>query len=121
MEQSEGFKVKGQEHKVLCMCKALYGLKQATLQWWKELQKSMAQLGFKCAQFNAGIFHTATNGNKVIVMIYIDDAGFIGFNISFVKEKKSAFMARWECHDLDELKEFLGITIKCIGQKIMID
>ena len=50
MEQPEGFKVKGQEHKVLCMCQALYGLKQAALQWWKELQKSMAQLEFKCAQ-----------------------------------------------------------------------
>ena len=32
MEQPEGFKVKGQEHKVLCMHKALYGLKQASYQ-----------------------------------------------------------------------------------------
>ena len=122
MEQPEGFKVKGQEHKVLCMYKALYGLKQAVLQWWKELQKSMAQLGFKHAQSNASIFiHTATNGEKVITVIYIDDAGFMGFNIAPVKEKKQAFMARWKCHDLGKLKEFLGITIKCIGQKVMLD
>jgi hypothetical protein len=32
MEQPEGFKVKGQEHKVFCLRKALYGLKQAALQ-----------------------------------------------------------------------------------------
>jgi Reverse transcriptase (RNA-dependent DNA polymerase) len=31
MEQPEGFKVKGQENKVLHLCHALYGLKQAVL------------------------------------------------------------------------------------------
>jgi hypothetical protein len=31
MEQPEGFKVKGQEGKVLCLKCAIYGLKQATL------------------------------------------------------------------------------------------
>jgi hypothetical protein len=34
IEQPEGFKKKGQEHKVFCLKKALYGLKQAALQWW---------------------------------------------------------------------------------------
>ena len=34
MEQPEGFKKKGQEHKVFRLKKALYGLKQAALQWW---------------------------------------------------------------------------------------
>jgi len=35
MEQPEGFKVKGQEFKVLCLHHAIYGLKQASLAWWK--------------------------------------------------------------------------------------
>ena len=122
MEQPEGFKVKGQEHKVLHMRQALYGLKQAALQWWKELQKSMAQLGFKCAQSDAGIFiHTASNGDRVIIMIYVDDAGCMGSNLALVKEKKQAFMAIWECCDLGTLKEFFGITIKCYGQVIELD
>ena len=34
MEQPEGFKVKGQEGKVLCLKRAIYGLKQAALAWW---------------------------------------------------------------------------------------
>ena len=116
MEQPDGFKVKGQEHKVLYMHKALYGLKQATLQWWKELQKSMAQLGFKCTQSDADIFtHTASNGNKVIAMIYVDNASFMSNNLALVKEKKQAFMAIWECHDFGTLKEFPGMTIKHFG------
>ena len=47
MEQPEGFKIKGQEHKVLRLHCALYSLKQAALSWWKELAGSMKKLGFK--------------------------------------------------------------------------
>jgi hypothetical protein len=37
MRQPEGFKVRGQENKVIHLQHALYGLKQAGLAWWKEL------------------------------------------------------------------------------------
>ena len=58
----------------------------------------MAQLGFKRTQSDAGVFiHTASNGDKVITMIYIDDTSFMGFNLALVKEKKQALMAIWEC------------------------
>jgi Reverse transcriptase (RNA-dependent DNA polymerase) len=33
MRQPEGFKVRGQENKVICLQRALYGLKQAGLAW----------------------------------------------------------------------------------------
>ena len=36
MEQPEGFKIQGQEQKVLHLCRALNGLKQAALSWWKQ-------------------------------------------------------------------------------------
>ena len=46
MHQPEGFKVKGQENKVLRLHRALYSLKQAALSWWRELEASMKRLGF---------------------------------------------------------------------------
>ena len=41
----------------------------------------------------------------------------------FLNELKQKFMARWECHDLGETTEFLGIYIShdCKNQKIFID
>jgi hypothetical protein len=33
IEQPEGFKVKGQEDKVICLYSTIYGLKQAALAW----------------------------------------------------------------------------------------
>jgi len=122
MEQPKGFKIHGQERKVLHLRQAIYGLKQAALAWWKELLTSMRKIGFECSQSDAGIFiHKAKNGDIVVAMIYIDDSGFMGSNATLVKEKKQAFMGIWECHDLGELKEFLGITIRRSDRKIILD
>jgi len=124
MEQPEGFKIHGQEWKVLHLCwgQAIYGLKQAALAWWKELLASMRKIGFECFQSNAGIFiHKASNNDIVIAMIYVNDSGFMGNNATLVKEKKKAFMGIWECHNLSKLNEFLEITIRCSGHKIILD
>jgi len=54
-------------------------------------------------------------------MIYVDDSSFMGNNATLVKEKKKAFMGIWECHDLGKLKEFIGISIRRSGRKIILD
>jgi len=82
----------------------------------------MHKIGFEHFQSNAGIFiHKAKNGDIVIAMIYVNDSSFMGNNATLVKKKKKAFMGIWECHDLGELKEFLGITIRRSGCKIILD
>jgi len=45
----------------------------------------------------------------------------MGNNATLVKEKKKAFIGIWEYHDLGELNEFLGITIRRSGCKIILD
>jgi len=47
MKQCEGFVMKGQENKVMCLLCALYGLKQASLAWWCKLEAFMLTQGFK--------------------------------------------------------------------------
>jgi len=82
----------------------------------------MRKIGFERFQSDAGIFiHKASNGDIVVTMIYVDDSGFMGNNATLVKEKKKAFMGIWECHDLGKLNEFLGITIRHSGHKIILD
>jgi Reverse transcriptase (RNA-dependent DNA polymerase) len=79
MEQPEGFKKKGQEHKVFHLKRALYGLKQAALQWWRALDKSMEAMGFKCLKSDSGVFVLMRSGRpEVIVIVYVDDAVFLG-------------------------------------------
>ena len=70
-------------------------------------------------QSDAGVFiHTASNGNKVIAMIYVDDTSFMGSNLALVKEKKQAFMAIWECHDLGTLKSFLASPLSAMVESL---
>ena len=75
MEQPKGFKVKGQEHKVICLKHAIYGLKQATLTWWRVLDKSMAVLGLIHLQSNSVIF--VNKDKTVFVIIYVNNVLFL--------------------------------------------
>ena len=97
MQQPEGFKLKGQENKVLCLLRAIYGLKQAALAWWRELESSMKRLGFKCTASDAGVFFAHEGKSLVIIIVYVDDAIFFGKNVKAVKKAKKAFMDMWDC------------------------
>ena len=121
MEQPEGFKVIGQENKVLKLKKALYGLKQAGLAWWKTLNKSLIDLGFKHLTNDAGLFLHENGEEKVIAIIYVDDTLFCRKNKKYVNKVKADFMKKWECRDLGEMKEFLHMNIESKDQIIKID
>jgi hypothetical protein len=123
MEQPEGFKIKGQERKVLQLKRAIYGLKQAALQWWRALDKSMHKLGFKRLLSDSGLFimKNASQEPEVIVIVYVDDAVFMGPNKSTVSKARDCFMKVWECHDLGEIKEYLHMNIEKCNGMISID
>ena len=122
MEQPEGFKKKGHEHKVFRLKKALYGLKQAALQWWRALDKSMEAMGFKRLKSDSGVFVLMRSGAPaVIVIVYVDDAVFLGPDKHLVNSFKFRFMDTWECRDLGETKEFLRMRITRQRNLIFLD
>ena len=87
MEQPEGFKIPGQQHKVMRLKCAIYGLKQAALAWWKVLDKSMATLGCTHLLSDSGLF--VNEQKTIVVIVYVDDVLFLGANkkdISSLKE-----------------------------------
>jgi hypothetical protein len=90
MEQPEGFKVKGQEGKVLHLKCAIYGLKQATLAWWKALDKSMGELSFTHLCSDSGIF--VNKDQSIIVIIYVDNILFLGVDKKKILKAKELFM-----------------------------
>jgi Reverse transcriptase (RNA-dependent DNA polymerase) len=115
MKQPEGFKKKGQEHKVFHLKWALYGLKQAALQWWRALDRSMEAIGFKHLKSDLGVFVLMHSGRpEIIVIVYVDDAVFLGWQKHLVNNYKECFMYTWECRELGETKEFLKVRINCL-------
>lgn len=122
MEQPEGFKVRGNEHKVLRLLRAIYGLKQAGLVWWRALNEFMKLLRYKRLSSDAGIFiFKDFEGNSVVIIVYVDDALFCGKNKAPVAKLKADFMKQWECRDLGDTKEFLRMCIQRKAGKIYID
>jgi hypothetical protein len=100
MEQPEGFKVKGQEGKVLCLLRAIYRLKQAALAWWKVLDKSMGKLGFTHLRSDSSIF--VNKDQSIIIIIYVNDVLFLGADKQKLLKTKELFIKQWEYRDLSD-------------------
>ena len=84
-------------------------MKQAALQWNKALHESLLKMGFNCTFANPGVYIHFHNQDLIILVIYVDDALFMGSNHSYLKLKKQEFMKKWESRDLGEAKEYLGM------------
>jgi hypothetical protein len=121
MEQPEGYKAPGKEHKVLRLHKALYGLKQASLTWWRTLDHSMKNLGFRRLVSDASLFIKYNNGKRIVVVVYVDDALFCGPNKAKVLKAKQDIMSKWECWDLGDATDFLHMRITQKGDKLSLD
>ena len=122
MKQPKGFRVPGQEHKVLHLLHALYGLKQAGLTWWETLNESMKELRFEHLKSDTGIFLYWKEGTNIVVaIVHVNDALFCGSIKAIVDEIKGLSKKKWECRDLDPATSFLNMQIKHDGRKILID
>ena len=47
----------------------------------------------------------------IILLIYVDDALFIGSNKAQLLKQKKKFMKQWKSCDIGEAKEYLGMSI----------
>jgi len=119
MEQPEGFKIPGQQHKVMHLKRTIYGLKQAALAWWKVLDKSMAALGCTRLLSDSGLF--VNEQKTIVVIVYVDDVLFLGANKKDISSLKERFMRIWECRDLGDTKEFLRMRIIKKNGSIFLD
>jgi len=119
MEQPEGFKIPGQEHKNVRLKRAIYGLKQAALAWWRALDKSLAALGCTRLLSDSGLFVNKTK--TIVIIVYVDDVLFLGADKSAISSLKKRFMKLWECRDLGDTQEFLRMRIVKSNGQIILD
>ena len=80
-------------------------------------------MGFTHTFADPGIYIHFHNQDLIILVIYFDDALFMGSNCSYLRLKKQKFMKKWESRDLGEVKEYLGmwITRDCIKKSLKLD
>jgi Reverse transcriptase (RNA-dependent DNA polymerase) len=82
----------------------------------------MEAMGFKHLKSDSGVFVLMRSGRpEIIVIVYVDDAVFLGCQKHLVNNYKEHFMCTWECCDLGETKEFLKMRISCLKGVITLD
>nr|GEW05225.1 ribonuclease H-like domain, reverse transcriptase, RNA-dependent DNA polymerase [Tanacetum cinerariifolium] len=109
--QHKGFEKPGEEKKVYKLAKSLYGLRQAPMVWNIKLDNTLKEMAFKqCMQENV-IYKAVTNGEFIIVAVYVDDLFVNGTSLDCINEFKRRMASHFEMSDLGELIYYLGIEV----------
>jgi hypothetical protein len=112
MEQPDGFIEKGKEDYVCKLVKSLYGLKQAPRQWYQKFNSVMIEHGYKMTKADHCVFfRNFSEGDFIILLLYVDDMLIVGKNISRIKELKNTLSESFAMKDLGEARKILGIEI----------
>ncbi|GKA74913.1 retrovirus-related pol polyprotein from transposon TNT 1-94 [Tanacetum coccineum] len=108
--QPEGFEKPKEEKKVYKLAKFLYGLRQAPRAWDIKLNNTLKEMGFQqCIQEKA-IYKAVTNGEFIIVAVYVDDLFVTGTSLDCINEFKRRMASQFEMSDLEAGMEDCNAT-----------
>ena len=68
-------------------------------------------MGFLRCKSDPGTYFKIISEDLIVLLIYVDNALFMGSNKAQVLTHKSQFMKCWESRDLGQATEYLGIRI----------
>ncbi|KAJ2994795.1 hypothetical protein NUW54_g7491 [Trametes sanguinea] len=96
---------------VLKLEKALYGLKQGGRKWYETLCVALADLGFKRAEADYGVFYKHVGLELVVLAIHVDDCLIAASSQRLLNASKAAIGAKYKMTDLGPVNWLLGIKI----------
>ncbi|KAG8488945.1 hypothetical protein CXB51_017000 [Gossypium anomalum] len=112
IEQPDGFKVAGEEHKVYKLKKALYGLKQAPKAWHDRIDSYLSRLGFKKSISEPTLYvNKAEKETLLIVSLYVDDLLVTGCRSELIEDFKKQMQDVFEMTDLGLMIYFLSMEV----------
>ncbi|GLI71167.1 hypothetical protein VaNZ11_016269 [Volvox africanus] len=102
----------GNQQKVCRLQKSLYGLKQAPRAWYVRLREELEQMGFQVSQADPGLFLKDVQGERVYVLVYVDDLLVAAKSMATLNAVKNRLMSAFDIRDLGEARVFLGYEIE---------
>jgi len=111
MTQPEGFAVPGSEDLVCKLEKSIYGLKQSARCWNECIGNYLKQSYFVQAESDPCLYTTVSEGEQVIVAVYVDDIILCAKSIVKMNEIKKLLSNRFKVKDLGPLNYFLGVRV----------
>jgi hypothetical protein len=86
----------------------LYGLKQAPPAWYVEIDSFFLRLGFKHCGYDHILYVLYTNGDTLIVVVYVDDLVIIGNNNDLILRLNKYLDDSFDMTNLGTLHYFFG-------------
>ncbi|GJX35910.1 ribonuclease H-like domain, reverse transcriptase, RNA-dependent DNA polymerase, partial [Tanacetum coccineum] len=108
--QPEGFEKPGEERKVYKLAKSLYGLRQAPRVWNIKLDNTLKGMGFQQCMQEKAIYKAVTNGEFIIVAVYVKDLFVTRTSLDCINKFKKRMSSQFKMSDI-ELTYYLGIEV----------
>jgi hypothetical protein len=109
MEQPPSFVI---DSNLVCRLKKfLYGLKQDPQAWYANINIFFLRLSFKWCESDHRLYMLHTNGDTLIVDVYVDDLLIIGNNNDLILILKKQLVDYFDMIDLGTLHYFLGLQV----------
>ena len=119
VEIPQGFEKFYGKDSVLRMIKALYGCKQSSKMFWQKLVSVLMSMGFKRSKADPCCYYKWEGNALVLILSYIDDIIAIGPKDNVLKVK-AEFFKHFQCDDLGELNEYIGVKVNRNSQCMIL-
>lgn len=98
------------------MIKPLYGLKQAGREWYLKLSNFLEIINFRKNAVNPCVYTDSDKETDTIIIVYIDDLLIASTDIQRLNRVKNMLQKKLKMHDLDKIKDILGMHIDRVGE-----
>ena len=111
MKVIQGFERYFQPDIVLLLMRTIYGLTQAAILFWKELLRAFRSMNYQRSKEDPCLYIRWTKEGLVLWISCVDDCLVTGEKKE-VKMAKEQMMARFDCDEIGELKEYVGCKVE---------
>ena len=109
MEQPEGFE--DGTDQVCLLHRTLYGLKQSPREWYKEVKRTMVDLGFSPTAHNPSVFMKWCDGCPMYIGVYVDDMLVVSPSSEWIDAFYTLISQRYKVKNLGNIEKIIGMWI----------
>jgi len=88
--------------------------------WYAKIDSLFLRIGFKQCEYDHSLYVSHSNGDTMIIFVYVDDLIIIGNNNSFIFRLKKKLIDSFDMTDIGTLHYFLGLQVLPLSDDFFI-
>lgn len=95
----------------------MYGLRESPRDWYECFNDYMIEVKFERSKYDYCLYTGMMNGEKLYLILYVDDLLICGSSMKAISELKSLLQQRFRMKDLGQVQNYVGIEIEYFQDK----